>query len=100
MEELTNNGENAQIFATDSNEYVVVYSTHSEKGNIILAISKFYDIVPHRILQNEYCLIISDQQNNEKDIHKIINDFVKTDMINIRHVVIQQDGNTTDIRSY
>lgn len=100
VQELKNNGEDARIFETNSNEYALVYSTHSEEGLTVLAVSKFYDTAPNKILQNEYCLILSDQQNNEKSIRKIINDFMKADMINIRHIIIRQVGNTTDIRSY
>ena len=100
VKQLKNNGEDARIFDTDGKDFVVVYSTHIEAGYTILAVSKFYDNAPHKILQNEYCLILSDKQNNEKGIRQIINDFIKTDKIDIRHIIIKQNGRVTDIRSY
>ena len=97
---LRDGGEEVVLRDLKGKELSVLYSISREDDKTYLSVSKFQNKDVKKVLKNEYLLQISDQQNNGKYIQKIVNDFIETNMIDIIPVIIEKQGNITNVRSY
>lgn len=97
---LRDGGEEVVLRDLKDKKLSILYSISREEDKTYLSVSKFQNKDVQKVLKNEYLLQLSEQQNNEKYIQQIVNDFIETDMIDIRPVIIEKQGNITDVRSY
>ena len=97
---LREGGEEVHLLKGEDKNLSAFYSIARENNKVYLFISKFTDDAAGKILKNEYVLQLSKQQDNSTSIQQVVNNFMKTDMINIRPIIIEKQGNITNVRSY
>ncbi len=96
---LKKNGEEV-VPLKDGENLSAFYSVDRQGNAIYLFVSKFTDNGPGKVLKNEYVLQLSKQQDNQKYIQQIVNGFINAEKIDIRHIIIEKQGNITNVRSY
>ena len=97
---LKESGENVYFAKSKDKSLSTFYSIDRRDNLVYLFVSKFVDKAPAQVLKNEYIVQLSKQQDNKTYIQQIVNNFINTDMIDIRHIIIEKQGNVTNVRSY
>ncbi len=82
---LKESGEGVTQFNAKENELSMVYSLWRDGSMGYLSVAKFKDIVPNKVLKNEYTTSFPKQQYNKKYIEQIVNDFTNAPFIGWTH---------------
>ena len=97
---LRDGGEEVSLWEVADKNMSVLRSIAREDDKIYLSISKFKDSGSQKVLKNEYLVQLSEQQDNKKYIEQVTNDFLNTDIIPIRNILLDKHENITNVSAY
>lgn len=102
LKQLKYDGEDAKIYDVSDKDFIVIYSINSNEipNYKILSVSKFYDNTPKTILHNQYSIVLNAKEANAKRIEQIVNEFIDSNKIDIRHIRIKKTSYNTEYSIY